>query len=225
MFNQKDLIYHRGRHGLVELSGNFVPVQENSLLAFRTAIDEGATMIECDARINLQETCYNPIIAHDSTDDTAVPTLINALDMIHARCSINVEIKDPSIWQGVTALLDWYITYDGWKAEQFVISAFHHPTVVQIKKHCPHFTVGAIMDGIPLLPYVTMLKKFGIDNLHLEYMNADMDMQNGSALMRQAKKLGMRVWVWTVNDLATAQRVQDWGAERIFTDKPQLFPR
>jgi glycerophosphoryl diester phosphodiesterase len=31
------------------------------------------------------------------------------------------------------------------------------------------------------------------------------------------------VWVWTVNDLAIAKRVYDWGAERIFTDKPFLF--
>ncbi len=225
MFIQKDLIYHRGRHGLVEVHGHFVPISENSLEAFRAAIDEDATMIEFDARKNSLGTKYNPIIAHDSGAENDVPTVIGALDLIQARCSVNVEIKDPSIWKGVMDLLTWYVTYDGWAPEQFVISTFHHPTAVLIKKHYPSFTVGAIMDSVPLLPYVTMLHKRGINNLHLEYMNADMDMQNGSAFMRCSKKLGMHVWVWTVNDLSTAERVHDWGAERIFTDRPNLFAK
>lgn len=218
MFTKQDIIYHRGYH-----CRDRRVIPENSLLAFSTAIEDGATMIEFDARKNPLGTKYDPIIAHDPTAGSDVPTVIGALDMMQARCSVNVEIKDPAIWKGVMDLLMWYVSYDGWSPEQFVISAFHHPTAVLIKKHYPQFTVGAIMDAVPLLPYVTMLHRKGIGNLHMEYMNADMDAQNGSVFMKRAKKLGMHVWVWTVNDLATAKRVYDWGAERIFTDRPNLF--
>ncbi len=166
MFKQKDLIYHRGRHGYVEQDGHFVLIAENSLLAFRAAIDDGATMIEFDARKNPRGTTYDPIIAHDNVAHEKVPTIVGALDVIQARCAVNIEIKDPEIWRGLMSLVTWYITYDGWRFEQFVISTFHHKTAVDIKKRFPQFRVGVIMDAIPLLPYVTMLQRNGRQPTH-----------------------------------------------------------
>lgn len=223
MFTHQDLIYHRGRHGNIIRDGNSVFVPENSLQAFRIAIDEKATMIEFDARQSSFGKAHFPIVAHDSVSHGEAPTIVDVLDTVNARCDVNIEIKDPTIWKRVTELVRWYIEYDGWRAEQFIISTFHHPTAVRIKKHCPELRVAVIMDAIPLPRYITMLARRGIDNLHVEWMNADMDMQCGSRFMKQAKTLGLHVFAWTVNDLSIATRVHDWGAERIFTDDPKLF--
>ncbi len=225
MFTHKDLIYHRGRHGYVEQKGHFVLLGENSLESFKASIKEGARMIEFDARKNPAGGLSFPIIAHDPCAGSGVPTIVDALDAIAGKASVNIEIKDPEIWERTLEILRWYITHGKYKAEQFVISSFHHATVVAIKKRSKHLTVGAIMDGVPLPHYVSVLARAGIDNLHMEYMNADMDMQSGSAFMTRAKEHGMHVWVWTVNDIATAKRVYDWGGERIFTDKPFLFQK
>ncbi len=223
MFTQKDLIDHRGRHGYVNCGGHIVLIAENSLAAFRASIDRGAVMIEFDARINPLGDKNFPVIAHDPYSGGNVPTIVDALDVINDSCRVNIEIKDPAIWQRVLEIMHWYITHAGWRAEQFVISTFHHPTALLIKKRSPRLTVGVIMDAIPDVRYLDILHEAQIDNLHMEYMNADMDMQNGGEFMARAKALSFHVWVWTVNDLKTAKRVYDWGAERIFTDKPHLF--
>lgn len=223
MYTLDDLIFHRGRHGYVAQRGNIILVAENSIASIRSALDESATMVEFDARINPHGNTHFPIIAHDPGALGAHPTIVDFLDVISARCAVNIEIKDPAIWERVMEIVCWYIDYDGWRPEQFVISAFHHPTALAIKARYPNIRVGAIMDAIPDVRYLEILKSGHIDNLHMEYMNADMDAQCGAPFMERAKALGMHVWVWTVNDLTTAKRVYDWGAERIFTDKPHLF--
>ena len=223
MFTHKDLIYHRGRHGYVSQDSGVVLNPENSLLAFRSAVELGASMIEFDARKNPLGGVHFPIIAHDPGTFGKTPTIVEALDVIDDKCGVNIEIKDPSIWERTLGIVCWYITYKRWPKERFVISTFHHPTAMAIKKRFRQITVSVIMDAIPDVRYLDILSDAHIDNLHMEYMNADMDMQNKSQFMTRATQLGFHTWVWTVNDVQTAKRVYDWGAERIFTDKPELF--
>ena len=199
-------------------------IPENSLLAFRSAVEFGATMIEFDVRKNPLGGVHFPIIAHDPSMLEKTPTIVEALDTVNNSCVVNIEIKDPEIWKRTLEIVCWYITYGRWSPEQFVISAFHHSTAMAIKRKYKHLTVGVIMDAVPDVRYLDILNDAHIDNLHMEYMNADMDTQNGSSFMARAKMLGFQTWVWTVNDTKTAQRVYEWGAERIFTDQPHLFP-
>lgn len=223
MFTHKDVIYHRGRHGYVPRDEGIVSVPENSLLAFRLAVENSAEMIEFDARKNPLGGVHFPIIAHDPGATGKTPTIVEALDVIDNSCAVNIEIKDPAIWKRTLEIVCWYITHKRWPTERFVISAFHHPTAIAIKKRFKNITVGVIMDAVPDIRYLDILKDARIDNLHMEYMNADMDMQHDGQFMSRAKVLRFQTWVWTVNDIKTAKRVHDWGAERIFTDKPELF--
>ena len=179
------------------------------------------TMVEFDARSPSRERIA--IIAHDSDHRNDSLTVWKALYEINGRCAVNIEIKDPSVAVEIADQIIDLTSRPIWKMNQFVVSSFHHETVFEIKRRIPALCVGAIMDCVPALSYLNTLHALGVANLHMQLMNADMDTQNGSLFMKRAKELGMHVWVWTVNDLATAQRVFDWGAERIFTDKPCLF--
>ena len=67
------------------------------------------------------------------------------------------------------------------------------------------------------------LKERGIDTLHIQWMNALMDKEGGHDLLDIARTLRMPIWAWTVNDYPTALEMYVYGAERIFTDKPELF--
>ena len=221
MYTNEELIYHRGRHGYIKDLNK--DLKENSLDAFSAAIRMGATMIEFDAR-NSPCTPGMAVIAHDPLQiESTRLTVWKALSFIRGRCKVNIEIKDPSIADEIICRIDHMMTTGLWTLDQFIISSFHHETACRVKAMRPPLAVGVIVDGVPCLSYLDTLYDRKINNLHMECMNADMDMQNGGRFMSRAKDLGMHIWVWTVNDLDTATRVKSWGAERIFTDKPELF--
>ncbi len=211
MFTHDQIIYHRGRHSI---DG----IKENSLEAMRRAISDGAHMIEFDVWDGLK-------IAHDPSHLAAnTPTLPEVLNAIDGACAVNIEIKSPRMATDIFAAIEDAWRGGAWRADQFVISSFHHKTAAWFKLQAPFLKVGAIFDALPYLTYIATLKNEGIDNLHIEWMNVLMDKESGHELFNAARALRMPIWVWTVNDLLTAQTVETYGAERIFTDRPELFP-
>ena len=211
MFTKEQVIYHRGRHGV---DG----IKENSLPAIYRAVDEGATMIEFDVWEDLK-------ITHNPNDNPNTPRLGQVLGAIDGRCHVNIEVKSPRMATDVLATIRGALKKAGskWRIEQFVISSFHHKTATWFKLHEPMLHVGVIFDGVPDAEYIERLKERGIDTLHIQWMNALMDKEGGHDLLDIARTLRMPIWAWTVNDYPTALEMYVYGAERIFTDKPELF--
>lgn len=204
------VIYHRGRHG------RDVRIKENTIKAFQRAIKEGARMVEFDVWTGLR-------VAHDQNPDAAVPTLPEVLEAIRARCAVNIEIKSPLALEGVINAIDEALTLGCWTAKQIVVSSFHHSTALLAKRAFPELEVGVINDGVLEPPYVEWLARQGIDNLHLEWANIYMDIEDNYTMRRAARASSMHIWVWTVNTKAIFDTVVAYGAEAVFTDKPQLF--
>ncbi len=211
MFTKQQIIYHRGRHGI---DG----IKENSLPAMYRAVADGATMIEFDVWEDLK-------VSHDPNSNPNTPRLPQILRAINGACDVNIEIKSPRMATDVLATI--YEALGGnlsrWQMNQFVISSFHHKTAAWFKAHEPMLRVGAIFDGVLDALYIERLKERGINTLHIDWMNALMDKEGGHDLLDTSRMLQMPIWAWTVNDLPTAQAMYTYGAERIFTDKPELF--
>lgn len=210
MFTHDQVIYHRGRHGI---DG----IKENSLEAMRRAVSDGAHMIEFDVWEDLK-------ISHEPNGGPNTPTLPEVLDVIDGACAVNIEIKSPRMATDIYAAIKDAWGKGSWRRDEFIISSFHHKTAAWFKMQAPFLKVGAIFDAVPYPTYIAALKNEGIDNLHIEWMNVLMDKESGHELLNAAHALRMPIWVWTVNDVTTAQTVETYGAERIFTDRPDLFP-
>ena len=211
MFTKQEIIYHRGRHGV---DG----IEENSLPAIYSAIAHGATMIEFDVWEDLR-ICHNP------NSGPNAPRLGAVLGAIAGRCAVNIEVKSPRMATDVLAAIHVALgeACSKWQMDQFVVSSFHHKTATWFKSHEPMLRVGAIFDGVPDAHYIERLKERDINNLHINWMNALMDKEGGHDLLDIARALQMPIWAWTVNDYPTAVAMHTYGAERIFTDKPELF--
>ncbi len=206
------IIYHRGRHGPIS---DGTRLEENTLPAFEQAIKEGAQMIEFDVWTGLR-------VAHDP-GRISVPTLSEVLDLVDGRCGVNVEIKSPQAAPDALKKIEDVLATGRWTPEQIVLSAFHHETALLCKKELPDLRVGVINDGVLLTPYIEMLREQGIDNLHLDWANIYMDIEAGNRMRNVVQKHGMQIWVWTVNSVDVFKTVSAYGANAIFTDRPDLM--
>lgn len=204
------IIYHRGRHG------SDIRVKENSQRAFARAIKEGAGMIEFDVLADLR-------VAHDPDPKAAVPTLRDVMDLVSGRCAVNIEIKNPQAMKGVVEVIEEALKLERWTPEQIVVSSFHHNTAIAMKRQFPELCVGVINDGVPDPSYIVWLARQGISNLHVEWLNVFMDIDGGCVMRNTAWVNNMQIWVWTVNTKEVFDTVAEYGAEAVFTDKPQLF--
>lgn len=204
------VIYHRGRHG------KGICYKENTIGAFERAIKEGARMIEFDV-------CAGLRVAHDPSPAIAVPTLEEALDAIHARCAVNIEIKSPQAAESVIEVIDDALTLGCWTTNKIVVSSFHHKTVITMKQQFPQLRVGVINVGVIEPYYVDWLGRQNIDNLHIAWESISMDIEDGCRMRSALRANNMAIWVFTVNTKEIFDTVVGYGAEAVFTDKPQLF--
>jgi len=205
------IIYHRGRHGTI----NSLTYKENSLEAFALAVQEGAEMVEFDVWNDLR-------VAHDPGANTNAPTLTQVLDLINARCAVNIEVKGPEAADVVAEEVERRLASGKWESEQFVLSSFHHQTASDLKGRLWMCRVGAIFDCVPLPGCVGFLAG-KVDQVHIEKANMEMDRQFYGLLRTELEGYNMPIWVWTVNTQEEYGRAVQYGAKAIFTDRPDLF--
>ncbi|MDO8664091.1 MAG: glycerophosphodiester phosphodiesterase [Candidatus Liptonbacteria bacterium] len=206
------IIYHRGRHGKVGVR----EIKENTLEAFETAVAERAHMIEFDVWTGLR-------VAHDPGQNSSAPTLTQVLNSIGGLSRVNVEVKSPKALKEALTVIKSALDIRLFSPKQIVISSFHHASVLLAKRMMPQLRAGIITDGVLEPVYLKWLKKQGIDNLHIEWMNVYMDMENDCRFRDCARDLGFAIWVWTVNDREKFEVMKKYGADAVFTDRPDLF--
>ena len=215
------LIYgHRGASGMQP---------ENTLVAFRQAIDDGADGIEFDVRATADGV---PVLLHDrdigrTTDGHGfvdeltlaelrqwdagsgeqVPTLAEALELVADRVRLNIEIKQRGIEQEVINLLGrypfttWAISSFDWNMLQSIRARHQAAELVPV-------TFAATDDAF-----------VAADDLGATSMAL-----HGPALTPAvADRLdvaGLEAIVWTVNRVEDARLAQQLGVAALITDVP-----
>ena len=219
------VIGHRGARG---------HAPENTLLALDTGIRLGADWLEFDVQqadgecwlmhdLGVERTTNGrgalarmraaEIRALDAGQGQGVPTLVEALDLIENRAGVNIELKT---WNGcaqaVAAILRDYIA-DGWPAERFLVSSFHHPELWEFRQLLPEVPVGALICGVPL-DWAGPATELGASVLSVSNEFVD------ARLVDDAHARGLQLYVYTVNDLAEMQALRALGVDGLFTDFP-----
>ncbi len=221
------IIGHRGARGLAP---------ENTLLALDTGIRNGAQWLEFDVQrcpggklvllhdLTLDRTTnghgtladhsFDALRALDAGQGQQIPTLEEALNMIEQRAGVNIELKSADgTAEAVAAVLQQYIMMAGWPAERFLVSSFHLPELWEFKQFAPEIPVAALLCGVPL-DWAGSAVELGAAALNLSAEFVD------PRLIEDAKKHGMKVYVYTVNDVAEADHFARLGVDGIFTDFP-----
>jgi glycerophosphoryl diester phosphodiesterase len=211
---------------------------ENTLAAFRGAVDQGADGIELDVRRTADGALA---VSHDDTladgrvvVETAfaalpasVPGLADALDACRPLDLVNIEIKnwpqdkdfDPSeaVAAQVVALLEHRGELD---SRRNLISSFHLPTIDRIHELAPAlptgWLLGMIEDTAELVGRAAERGHVAI-HPHHAFVNDD--------LVRLAHEAGLAVNTWTCDDPERIRWLAEAGCDAVVTNVPDIALR
>ena len=209
---------------------------ENTLLAFKKAIDMGADMIELDVHV-----CKSGevVVMHDETVDRTtdgsgriedktltelkglnmekgerISTLTEVLDFVDKKVKLCIEVKDKNTAMEVRAIIEKYIEENGWNYDDFIISSYHHNELEQLKNKDPEIKIGVLSNVIPPIEFLGFAKKIKAYSVNVPVDRID------SKFVAKAHKMGLKVFVFAANDSGEIEKAKEINADYICSNFP-----
>lgn len=212
---------------------------ENTLSALRKAIESGAEYAELDVLQtrdgvvvllhdrDLKRVAGDPRRVSDMTFDAIrtldvgswfspafanerVPTLEEAMKLARGKIKLNIEMKffdsDLTLARSVARLIR-----ENDFEDQCIVTSFNLEALMEVKRLNPHIRVGLIV-----------AQALGdISKLDVELFSIRADWLSDKTL-REIKRRGKEVHVWTVNDPLESARFIKRGVDNILTSDPDM---
>ncbi len=215
------LVYaHRGSSGTEP---------ENTLRAFKRAIDDGADGIEFDvhatadgvpvvihdrslARTTTGEGLVNELTleqvrSFDAGGGQPVPTLVEVLDVVAGRLRLDIEVKQPGIAGLVLEVLSNY------PAAEWVIGSFNWSILEEIRALAPSAKLRPIANQ-PTEEAFASARALGATAISLRADTVTPE------IAQRIFAEDLDLVVWTVNRVEDAKRARHLGASALCTDMP-----
>jgi glycerophosphoryl diester phosphodiesterase len=207
--------------------------RENTLRSFGQAFSEGANAVELDVHGTRdgRVVVHHDPVTNSRPGDAGITTVIaestlsavRAIDLAGARipsldemmalvpehATVYIEVKAPRIEEAVVAAIRT-------GGRRCAVHSFDHRVALRVHQLAPDVPVGVLQTSYPVDP-VRPMRDAGARDLwqHWELIDAD--------LIERVHVDGGRVIAWTVNDVAVAKRLNDWGIDGICTDLPGVM--
>lgn len=192
---------------------------ENTLLAFRKAVEAGADGIELDVWLTKDG---RVVVMHDETIDRTsnmkgrqkdmtleelkkadvgqgerIPTFEEVFEAIPRNALVNVELKDRDAAREVAEIVAEN------NPERVMISSFDIDALREYRKYDDETTMGLLIDREEVVPLIPKLK----DELNLWSVNVPMEaipligLEKTLQALHWVRSLGLKVVLWTENDV------------------------
>jgi glycerophosphoryl diester phosphodiesterase len=204
---------------------------ENSLAAFRLALDQGADGVELDVHVtangeivvfhdpelqgrqicNLQSAI---VLSHRLPNGETVPTLRQALDVITPKAIAFVELKSlpPEADETLLALFA-----SAPRPDRCHVHSFDHRIIHRLTAHGSRLTASAgVLSGSYTLDPASQVRAAGASALwqHVDLVDRP--------LVAQIHEAGYRLYAWTEDRPERMRRLIEWGVDGICTNRPAL---
>ncbi|WP_111641017.1 glycerophosphodiester phosphodiesterase [Marinimicrobium alkaliphilum] len=222
-------------HPLLCIAHRGGPGPENSLQAVDRSLALGVDGIEIDVwqiegellathdrRLGRDVPGYGLLVNHTLaelrelrlTNGEPIPTLRQILERVQDRVLLNIEIKGPGCAPVLARELTRYAQDTGLGLEHYIASSFDHHQLFDLKQRLPSVRRGVLVEGNPL-DYAACCEPLGAYafNTGMTFVNAE--------LIADARRRGLKNWVYTVNHPEDWDWLQALGVDAVFTDLPE----
>jgi glycerophosphoryl diester phosphodiesterase len=216
--------------------GNPAEHPENTLASFRSAIELGVDMIECDVHLSADGEL---VVIHDHTLDRTtdatglvaqrtlaelrrldagggerLPVLAEVCELARDRVGLCIELKQiPIPYPGIEEKLVGCLGSLG-MIDQTAVISFHHGSVRRVKELEPRLAVGVLEGARPIDP-AALMRSAGAGIYSPHYGAVDRE------LVEEIHAAGGVVGVWTVDDAAAVAWCRACGPDSVFTNRPR----
>jgi glycerophosphoryl diester phosphodiesterase len=225
--------------------GNADEFPENTLASFRSAIDLGVDVIECDVHLTgdgqlavihdhlLDRTTNGHGLVRDlrmaeikqldagswkasQFAGERVPTLAEVLDLARGRVGVAIEIKNlPLLYQGIERTVLDAVEAAGMLADVVVI-AFDHRCLRRIRDLSPAILTGVLEASRPV-DILGLLADAGAEVFCPHWAAIEPE------TARELHDAGKLIGVWTVDDPIALAWTQALPANAVYTNKPRTI--
>ncbi|WGS64599.1 glycerophosphodiester phosphodiesterase family protein [Marinitoga aeolica] len=231
MTNRPVILGHRGYRA---------KYPENTILAYKKALECGADGVELDVQLSKDGAL---IIHHDDNfekitgdktkineltskeikkikiEGESVPTLEEVFIKLPDYAYINVEIKD------VKATEMAYNTVKSFNAlERVLFSSFKPEALKILRKLDKNVDLGLLIEDKEMVEQIIPLhKEYGFYSINLPVEGIEMlGLDNYKNLISQFMELGLHIVFWTLNDIETLEKLKGYF-DAIITDNVELI--
>ncbi|MFQ3237002.1 MAG: glycerophosphoryl diester phosphodiesterase [Paraglaciecola sp.] len=149
----------------------------------------------------------------DAGNGQTIPTLWQVMTRIAGKCRINIELKGQHDVALVLGLIDNAQFTLGFTPEQFIVSSFDHHLLWHIKQRQPALQIGALTASKPLA-YAAFAAELGAYSVNVDITSLD------NNFVQDAKRRGVKVFVYTVDEPRDLLKLQTWQVDGVFCNAP-----
>lgn len=228
--------------------GSLTEAPENTIPSFQKALEHGAQAIELDVQLtkdNQLVVCHDPHFRRYNKNvkgrikdftleeikqidvgsrkgeefaGTTLPTLEEVLDFCPSSILLNVEIKNiPVIYEGIEKILLDALAQKN-RLDNLIISSFDHVALKKVQEINPNIPLGMLF-YYRILNAWEYAKNSGlnISSIHPNQVYTD------QTFVEECKKLGYKVYPYTVNSQQRYKRLLDIGVDGVFSNSVDIF--
>jgi len=210
---------------------------ENTLKAFKKALELNADMVEIDVRLSknghvvvihdptvnrttngegyVKEMTLEELKRLDAGKGERIPTLQEVIEMIKGKIKLLIDVKDPPpIEKKIVRIIE-----DNDMAEDTIIIAYsfpNHTEVKKVKELNPKIKTAALFNTLPINLQLAL-------NLHADILHIGNYRYATRELIEEAHKRGLSVIVGTTDDPEELRKLIKMGVDGITTNNPAIL--
>jgi len=151
--------------------------------------------------------------ALDAGKGEKIPTLDEVFTALQGRAAVDVELKGLGTAELVYEMVDGLVRRRRWALSKVLVTSFDWGMLEEMRSLSDRIRIGPLVYKEPFraLRFAPEVRAYSVNPFHES---------TDAGLVREAHRLGLAVYPWTVNEAAGIERVKGLGVDGVISDYP-----